>query len=494
MSLALARKWRPKNFNDLIGQSIVVKTLSNAIKKNRLHHAYLFTGTRGVGKTTVARIFAMCLSCEKGVSNNPCQNCNNCKTIALGQHIDIIEIDAASKTKVEDTRELLLNVNYAPQKTTFKIFIIDEVHMLSTHSFNALLKTLEEPPAHVKFLLATTDPQKIPATILSRCLQFHLQTISQKEINKNLCDILNKENLLFENEAIELISQAANGSVRDSLSLLDQAIAIEDRITKESVEAMLGHINTAIIQALLEAILSKSPIQTLAQIKHLIQDGQPASQILTQLLEMIHKLIIHINDKSHPSPLDISKIPLNNNTVTHEWLHLLYQIGVAGLRDIDFSPTQRHGLEVTLLRMSSLTPPCNDNSAPPWWAEQPIEQDQLKKDNSSNENLKPLTKNNISNNIEINAKNWINIQKKLESTTTLKRILQDIEFNKHENKTLYFRNKNTTKLSEKDFKLLEEGLHKQDINYKIKILPSIQQHTDEKIATLLNTFDGKIIE
>ena len=493
MSLALARKWRPKNFSDLIGQSIVVKTLSNAIKKNRLHHAYLFTGTRGVGKTTIARIFAMCLSCEKGVSIDPCQTCTNCKSIALGQHIDIIEIDAASKTKVEDTRELLLNVNYAPQKTKFKIFIIDEVHMLSTHSFNALLKTLEEPPAHVKFLLATTDPQKIPATILSRCLQFHLQTISQKEINHHLCNILNKEKVLFESEAIEIISQAANGSVRDSLSLLDQAIAIEEKITKGSIQEMLGYIETTIIRALLEAILNKSATQTLSQIDKLIQNGQPPSQILTQLLEMIHKLIIHVNDKSHPSPVNMDNIKNNTNTtITHEWLHLLYQIGIAGLRDIDFSPTQRHGLEISLLRMSSLTPPCNDNKTPPWWDQQAINQEQ--KNNNLTKNSKPVTQSKIVENIEINANTWLNIKNKLESNSNLQKLLQEITFNKYENNTIYLEAKNLIKTSIQDSKLLEAELQKQNINCKITILQTTQQHTDEQIATLLNTFDGKIIE
>ena len=489
--MALARKWRPKNFDDIIGQDIVTRTLLNAIKKNRLHHAYLFTGTRGVGKTTLARIFAMCLSCEQGVSTSPCKSCNNCSLIASGQHIDIIEIDAASKTKVEDTRELLLNVNYAPQQTNFKIFIIDEVHMLSTHSFNALLKTLEEPPAHVKFLLATTDPQKIPATILSRCLQFHLQTISQAEIFKHLCTILAKEAVDFENEAIHIIAKAADGSVRDSLSLLDQAIAIaEQKISQHLVEKMLGHISSILIKELLASILNKSAPEAILKLTKLMQDGQPPLQIINQLLETLHLLILHLSNCNQPCPLDLGNIANweHNSPNNLEWLHLLYQIGIAGIRDLNFSPTQKHGLEITILRMASLTPPNNDKNIPPWWQAASVKPEQNTKV------APPLADKANHKKITIDQLTWKEVISNLDLEANLKNTILNCKFSMIKGSTLYLTTNDSLEIKADQLKHVEEMLTKQNIYYSINVASSKTDDNTEKIATLLSTFDGKIIE
>src|SRR5579863_6291359 len=241
---ALARKWRPKTFAELIGQEHVRRALVNALGSGRVHHAFLFTGTRGVGKTTIARIFAKCLNCETGVTAEPCGVCANCREIDAGRFPDLIEVDAASRTKVDDTRELLDNVQYSPSRGRYKVYLVDEVHMLSTHSFNALLKTLEEPPPHVKFLLATTDPQKLPATVLSRCLQFHLSKMIPEQIEKQLTFILESEKITFEADALKLIAESSNGSMRDALSLLDQCIAYGNgKVTATETQAMLGLSN-----------------------------------------------------------------------------------------------------------------------------------------------------------------------------------------------------------------------------------------------------------
>ena len=251
----LARKWRPQNFQQMVGQSHVLRALLTALDANRLHHAYLFTGTRGVGKTTIARIFAKCLNCEKGVSATPCGVCNSCIEIAEGRHIDLLEVDAASRTKVEDTRDLLDNVQYAPTRGRYKIYLIDEVHMLSGHSFNALLKTLEEPPPHVKFLLATTDPQKLPVTVLSRCLQFNLKRMPLDMIGSHLAHVLNEEQIAFTASSLKLLAKAADGSMRDALSLTDQAIVTGGgQISDESVQDMLGLLPSEHLYKLLQAL------------------------------------------------------------------------------------------------------------------------------------------------------------------------------------------------------------------------------------------------
>jgi len=355
----LARKWRPRQFNEVIGQPHVVDALSHALTEQRLHHAYLFTGTRGIGKTTIARIFAKSLNCEQGISANPCEQCINCIEISQGSFIDLIEVDAASRTKVEDTRELLDNVQYAPSRGRYKVYLIDEVHMLSGHSFNALLKTLEEPPAHVIFLLATTDPQKLPITVLSRCLQFHLKNMSEAQIVEQLKAILQKEQITFEDEALKYMANAANGSMRDALSLLDQAIAHgQGQVITEKVLAMLGCIDKKYTVQFIIALHEqdgKALIDLCQEIAALAADYQ---QVLTDLLHTLTEIALLqtvpnavITDESQRDIL--TKLA---NEVPKENIQLYYQIALIGNKDLSFAPALQTGFTMLMLRMLSFTP------------------------------------------------------------------------------------------------------------------------------------------
>ena len=361
--LALARKWRPRRFDQVVGQTFAVQALTNALTQNFLHHAYLFTGTRGVGKTTIARIFAKCLNCETGITATPCDECRNCMDINAGCFSDLFEIDAASRTKVEDTREILDNVQYAPTIGRFKIYLIDEVHMLSGHSFNALLKTLEEPPQHVKFLLATTDPQKLPATILSRCLQFHLAHLTLEEIDQQLQYILNAENITFESEATLLISKAANGSMRDALSLLDQTIAFGNgQVLTTHTRNMLGTIDQTLIIELLHGLAEHNANRLLDTTTKLAEYGVNFSKALAELLDHLHKLTLLQVAPGYTK--DPTLLPLAKQ-LNPEDVQLYYQIGLIGQRDLAYAPTQRNGFEMTLLRMLAFTPRIESTMAQP---------------------------------------------------------------------------------------------------------------------------------
>ncbi len=288
---ALARKWRPKNFAEVVGQGHVVKALTNALDQERTHHAYLFTGTRGVGKTTLARIFAKCLNCEQGMSSSPCGQCSACEEIDAGRFIDLIEVDAASRTKVEDTRELLDNVQYSPTRGNYKVYLIDEVHMLSGHSFNALLKTLEEPPPHVKFLLATTDPQKLPITVLSRCLQFNLKRISDEAIVEQLEKLVDAEEIKYEKSALHALARAADGSMRDSLSLLDQAIAYSDRnVADTAVHEMLGTVPREYLHKLMLALSNSDAPAIMQCTKELAQLSADFNSLFEDIIEALHQV------------------------------------------------------------------------------------------------------------------------------------------------------------------------------------------------------------
>jgi DNA polymerase-3 subunit gamma/tau len=355
----LARKWRPRNFSELAGQEHVQRALINALESERLHHAFLFTGTRGVGKTTIARILAKSLNCEKGISASPCGECSACREINEGRFIDLIEVDAASKTKVEDTRDLLENVQYAPTRGRYKVYLIDEVHMLSTHSFNALLKTLEEPPPHVKFLLATTDPQKLPVTILSRCLQFNLKRLPADLIAEHLEKILHKENLGFDSDAIRLIADAADGSMRDALSLLDQAIAYGGGELKQpEVRAMLGSIDKSQVFAILQALGNRDANSLLEGITQLATHSADFEQVLNELLSLLHRVALQqiapgAIDSQHPEYEQISQIAAS---LSPEDTQLYYQIGLMGKRDLALAPNPRLGFEMTALRMLAFQP------------------------------------------------------------------------------------------------------------------------------------------
>ena len=355
----LARKWRPRSFKEMAGQGHVLKTLINSLDNNRLHHAYLFTGTRGVGKTTIARILARCLNCEEGVSSEPCGQCGACREIDEGRFIDLIEVDAASRTKVEDTRELLDNVQYAPSRGRFKVYLIDEVHMLSGHSFNALLKTLEEPPPHVKFLLATTDPQKLPITVLSRCLQFSLKNLSPERLMEHTRFVLDQEKIAYEEPALWQIGRAAQGSVRDALTLLDQAIAFCDsNVTDKAVSAFLGSIDQAIIHRLMDALIAQNAKEMLDIIDEAADHGPDFSAVLAELLSYLHRVAIAqvVPAGVDNSQGDRANILAHAKSVPAENIQLYYQIALKGRAELPLAVDARSGIEMSLLRMLAFTP------------------------------------------------------------------------------------------------------------------------------------------
>ena len=355
----LARKWRPRSFGELAGQSHVLRTLVNALDNDRLHHAYLFTGTRGVGKTTIARILAKCLNCEQGVSSTPCGECSACREIDQGRFIDLIEVDAASRTKVEDTRELLDNVQYAPSLGRFKVYLIDEVHMLSGHSFNALLKTLEEPPPHVKFLLATTDPQKLPVTVLSRCLQFNLKNLSPEQIVRHLSHILEQENIPFEEAALWLLARAARGSVRDGLTLMDQAISYCDgHLQEAAVSDLLGTIDQRMIQRMVDTLNAGDAGQLLELTEQAAGHAVDFSSVLEELLTYLHRVAVAqaVPDAIDNSQGDRDSVQAHARSMTAGNLQLYYQIALKGREELPLSVSPRAGFEMTLLRMLAFVP------------------------------------------------------------------------------------------------------------------------------------------
>ena len=352
--LALARKWRPRNFAELAGQEHVMRALVNALQTGRVHHAFLFTGTRGVGKTTIARILAKSLNCETGVTPTPCGVCSACREIDEGRFVDLIEVDAASRTKVDDTRELLDNVQYAPARGRYKVYLIDEVHMLSTHSFNALLKTLEEPPPHVKFLLATTDPQKLPVTVLSRCLQFNLKRFPPGMIFKRLTEIAAAEKLDYEPEALRLVARAAEGSMRDALSLLDQVIAFGGaRLTAEDTRTMLGTLDRSQIFAIVDALVSRDAKAILASVERLDERAPDYREILADLAALLQKLALlqAVPDLQLDEAEDIETYRRLASALSPEDTQLFYQIAIIGRRDLELAPDLRAGFEMVLLRM-----------------------------------------------------------------------------------------------------------------------------------------------
>ncbi|MBW3471219.1 DNA polymerase III subunit gamma/tau [Proteus vulgaris] len=356
----LARKWRPQTFHDVVGQRHVLTALANGLDHQRLHHAYLFSGTRGVGKTTIARLFAKGLNCETGITSKPCGQCANCLEIEQGRFVDLIEIDAASRTKVEDTRELLDNVQYAPARGRFKVYLIDEVHMLSRHSFNALLKTLEEPPEHVKFLLATTDPQKLPVTILSRCLQFHLRALDIDQIATQLEKVLTAEHIENDVRARQLIARAADGSMRDALSLTDQAIASgEGVVSTEVVSQMLGTIDDAQPLALIEALVKADGQQVMSLVNEVASRGTDWENFLVETLSLLHQIAMLQLLPSEDNPQEQftqERLRLLAKSVSPQDLQLYYQTLLVGRKELAYAPDRRMGVEMTLLRALAFHP------------------------------------------------------------------------------------------------------------------------------------------
>lgn len=381
---ALARKWRPRNFSELVGQTHVVRALTHSLAQQRLHHALLFSGTRGVGKTTLGRIIAKCLNCENGISATPCTEnlCSACTEIDEGRFVDLIEVDAASRTGVEDTRELMENVQYAPTRGRYKVYLIDEVHMLSRHAFNALLKTLEEPPPHIQFLLATTDPQKLPITVLSRCLQFPLKRLPLKDITGQLDKILTAEGLVSEPAALTEIARAADGSMRDALSLMDQAIAFGDgTLSSETVLDMLGSVTRTSLQAILQAIAARDGSALMQALQKLDEQAPDYAQVLEGISAALHN--IALLQMVPNAPLEDAEIWTDlAHALAPEDVQLYYDIALAGRRDLDWAPDPKSGVEMACLRMLAFTPgetdvkqkPLPSKTASPTPAAQPNEQ------------------------------------------------------------------------------------------------------------------------
>jgi DNA polymerase-3 subunit gamma/tau len=357
--LALARKWRPRSFAELVGQEHVRQALGNALTQGRVHHAFLFTGTRGVGKTTIARILSKCLNCDTGVTATPCGVCASCKEIDEGRFVDLIEVDAASRTKVDDTRELLENVQYSPTRGRYKVYLVDEVHMLSTHSFNALLKTLEEPPPHVKFLLATTDPQKLPVTVLSRCLQFNLKRLPVALISEHLVKVLTAEKITFEAPALRLVAQAADGSMRDALSLLDQLIAFGGgKVGEASARDMLGSIDRDHVTRLARALATGDAVRLLDTARSLEEFSPDYGQVLDDLAALLTRVALQqlVPGYEGDELFDPALLKELSAEISGEDVQLYYQTAILGRRDLPFAPDPRTGFQMTLVRMLAFRP------------------------------------------------------------------------------------------------------------------------------------------
>ena len=359
----LARKWRPANFEQMVGQEHVLQALINALDSQRLHHAYLFSGTRGVGKTTIARIFAKSLNCETGISSKPCGSCSSCLEIDEGRSVDLIEIDAASRTGVDDMRELLDNVQYAPTRGRFKIYLIDEVHMLSKHSFNALLKTLEEPPPHIKFLLATTDPQKLPVTVLSRCLQFNLKRMSKQQIQSQLKYLLEQEKVESEAGALALLASAADGSMRDALSLLDQAIAYGGgSVLQPTVETMLGSVSREYLFKLFDALLRQDAAAIISEARNIIAHNPDYQRVCAEMLALLQQMALKQSgiDTEPEEGMANEQFEDLSTRLSSEEIQLYYQIMLQGRQDLNISPDEASGFEMLMLRLLAFSP---DNDA-----------------------------------------------------------------------------------------------------------------------------------
>ncbi|HEY9511130.1 MAG TPA: DNA polymerase III subunit gamma/tau, partial [Rhodanobacter sp.] len=356
----LARKWRPRKFSELVGQEHVVRALTNALDSGRMHHAYLFTGTRGVGKTTIARIFAKSLNCERGQSAEPCGECSVCTAVDEGRFVDLLEIDAASNTGVDDVREVIENAQYAPSRGRFKVYLVDEVHMLSKNAFNALLKTLEEPPPHVKFLLATTDPQKLPVTVLSRCLKFNLKRLLPTQISGQIRHILGAENIEFDEDAIAELARAADGSLRDGLSLLDQAIAYgAGAVRGDDVRAMLGSVARAQVLGVLDAVAAGDGARLLSECAQIASYSPDFGGVLDDLASALHQLqLLQLIPDYQPADGadDDHALAVLATQMAPEDVQLYYQVAIAGRRDLTLAPDARTGFEMALLRMLAFRP------------------------------------------------------------------------------------------------------------------------------------------
>ena len=464
----LARKYRPHNFKELVGQSHTVRTLVNALDNNNLHHGFLFTGTRGVGKTTIARIFAKSVNCENGVSSNPCGKCETCIEIDKGQSVDLIELDAASHTGVDNMREILENAQYTPTKNLYKIYLIDEVHMLSKSSFNALLKTLEEPPKHIKFLLATTDPKKLPITILSRCLQFNLNKLSHDEIFNHLKFIMNEESLEFEEDALSKIADFGNGSMRDALSLLDQSISYGNGSVKVSdLKAMLGLVSHNEIVHLASLLVRRDAEEILSFVRELSHKGENLTNALKDLTSLFHKIATTqmVNDTKQISP-EINDLA---SAISSQDLQLYYQIAINGQKDMHHSPSEQIGLEMTLLRMIAFHPENEGSGEKKTLKLAPTSNTKNKETSNKTNQEKPSTKaaaesiQKIENQLDIKSQNeWETIITELGFDGAAKMLVKNTIFNscKDQNLSLTLSDDFVNLLTQKTKSSIEKTLNK----------------------------------
>ena len=501
-NLALARKWRPKNFETIVGQEFIVEALKNSILGDRLHHAYLLSGTRGVGKTTIARIFAKCLNCHNGSNPKPCCECSSCLEIDQSKSIDVIELDAASNTQVDNMRELLENANYQPTSSKYKIFIIDEVHMLSKSSFNAMLKTLEEPPEHVIFILATTDPEKIPVTVISRCLHFNLMQMTNDEISGQLKNIFHEENIAYEDEAINMISKHADGSMRDALSLADRVINYTNgNVSLEKLTQILGVTSDSVIDELLTNILDNNKQNVFDLLNKLKEHHISYESALKVLSEKIYAI------SEEQTFGGGNKSIKRSEQASLQLLQTLYQISINGLKDLPFAPSQHIGFRMTIIRLLNFIPTNNVNAIR-------LETEQINHSESI-ENHEPKKKNSAKN---IQIDNWDHVVDQIKPGMA-KTLAQNCVVKSHEDNFLYlivderFKHLN----NDKYIKILEESLY---TIYEVKIKIEINEETvtstpaqkkqiekddalkvatdsiktDSKIENILNEFDAQIIE
>ena len=519
--LVLARKWRPNTFANVVGQEHVLKALINGLDQDRLHHAFLFSGTRGVGKTTLARIFAKSLNCEQGVSSTPCGECQSCQEVDAGRFVDLIEVDAASRTKVDDTRELLDNVQYAPSRGRYKVYLIDEVHMLSTSSFNALLKTLEEPPPHVKFLLATTDPQKLPVTILSRCLQFNLRRLDIAQISGHLSNILKSENIDFESDALATIAKAADGSMRDALSLLDQAISHGSGTVKSTdIHDMLGTISQQQLYDLITALISHDGQAVIQQSHALSIQGRDFVQVFNNLLSLFQRIatLQLVADLDATDKDDIEVLTRFSQQISPEITQLFYQIALHGKRDLPYAADPKSGFEMTLLRMMHFQPATANSqishtepSSASQLADDPVHVAKKSKSSASSPSqdvietrsdipdahsppavaskklpVKPVEVANTSEALILNSENWLSLINSLKLTALARQLADNSAFVKFENDkvTLSIAPELAHLASKKPQERLETGLSKSlDKPIKITFIEGGEHHPSATLAT-----------
>ncbi len=438
--LALARKWRPKHFKDIVGQEHVVQALTNALNSKKMHHAYLFSGTRGIGKTTIARILAKAFNCKKGMTADTCGECGNCCSVDGGRFIDLIEVDGASNTKKDDTLELLDNVQYAPSLSEFKIYIIDEVHMLSKHSFNALLKTLEEPPPHVRFFLATTDPEKLPITVLSRCLQFNLKRISPKLIMERLKFICDEEQIKYEDKALAKIARAADGSLRDALSLLDQAIAFSgEELTNVNISDMLGSIDRRYVDQLMQALIQGDSGFLMDTIENIDQYFPNYDNLLVDIAAIFQQLAVikmtGIIKNNIYQEYDLSDY---KDSFDSEEIQLNYQISIMGRRDLDLAPSHKIGFEMCLLRMIAFKPQLDlHRSIKETKLDNNIESDGKSKETTKNVNKEEEVREKEPSNKNLDNVIWSDLISELELKGTSRMLADNCALTKCENNKFF---------------------------------------------------------